>query len=144
MKHLKALAVFTIGFYSLSCFSQGHHKIEKKTNKELIHILNSSKQLSENSENYLSVRIYEIDNGSGSTGFPESHEVSYDLLIAVSAFDENPEQVVFEIGPFINPKFLRWTNTSGYSKDFEVEFGPVSRRESIRLMVDLKNLTPKK
>ncbi len=61
----------------------------------------------ENRENNLSVRVYIIDNGSGSAGIEEGHEVSHNLLIAVSEFDEEPNQNLFDIGPFFNPKFLK-------------------------------------
>ena len=56
-------------------------------NDRLIKVLNNSELIGENRENYLSIRIYTIDNGTGSAGF-ESCEVSHNLLIAVSEFDE--------------------------------------------------------
>lgn len=71
--------------------------------------MNNSELIGENSENYLSVKIYTIDNGTGSAGF-ESSEVSHNLLIAVSEFDEEPNQSLFEIGSFYNPKFVKWIN----------------------------------
>jgi hypothetical protein len=92
------LLIFTICFIQVT-FGQNELKIEKSENAKLIKVLNNSELIGENRENYLSVRIYKIDNGSGSAGIPEGHEVSHNLLIAVSEFDEKPNQNIFEIGP---------------------------------------------
>jgi len=98
------IIILAICFIQIS-FGQNELKIEKYENSRVIKVLNNSELIGENIENYLSVRIYIIDNGTGSAGF-ESREVSHNLLIAVSEFDEAPNQSVFEIGPFYNPKFI--------------------------------------
>ena len=67
-------------------------------------------------------------------------EVSHNLLIAVSAFDEDPEQNLFEIGPFYNPKFISWHVDQEYAKAFVIEHGPHNQRQSVRLGVDLQSL----
>ncbi len=36
----------------------------------------------------------------------ESHEVSHDLIICVSEYDEYPEKRIFRIGPFIGPEIF--------------------------------------
>ena len=102
------ILIFTICLAQTSC-GQNKLKIVKSENLRLIKVLNNSELLRENSEENLSVRIYKIDNGSGSAGIEEGHEVSHNLLIAVSEFDEQPKQNLFEIGPFYNPKFIKWT-----------------------------------
>lgn len=80
------IIILTICTIQMS-FSQNELKIEKPENDRLIKVLNNSELIGENRENYLSIRIYTIDNGTGSAGF-ESCEVSHNLLIAVSEFDE--------------------------------------------------------
>lgn len=102
-------------------FGQDKLKIEKSDNSRLTKVLNNSELIGENRENYLSVRIYTIDNGTGSAGF-ESCEVSHNLLIAVSEFDEEPNQNLFEIGPFYNPKFIKWTDIKEYEREFTIEY----------------------
>ena len=127
--------IFTICFIQIS-FGQNELKIEKSENARLIKVLNNSELLGNNRENYLSVRIYKIDNGSGSAGFPEGHEVSHNLLIAVSEFDEEPNQSLFEIGPFYNPKFVKWTD----KKEFEIEYGIYNNRKRIKLKTNINEL----
>jgi len=120
-------------------FGQNKLKILKYENSQLIKILNNSKLIGEDSDNWLSVRIYTINNGTGSAGF-ESCEVSHNLLIAVSEFDEEPNQSLFEIGPFYNPKFVKWNVKKEYEKEFEVEYGVYNNRKTIKLKVNINEL----
>jgi len=124
-------------------FGQYELKIEKSENARLIKVLNNSELIGDNRENYLSVKIYTIDNGTGSAGFPSS-EVSHNLLIAVSEFDEEPNQSLFEIGPFFNPKFMKWTDIKEYEKEFEVEYGIYNNRKTVKLKININELKMEK
>ena len=131
--------IFTICLVQIS-YGQDKLKIEKSENSRLIKVLNNSELIGGNRENNLSVRIYKIDNGSGSAGIPEGHEVSHNLLIAVSEYDEQPLQNLFEIGPFYNPKFIKWTGINESQKEFEIEYGTYSIGKSIKLKVNINEL----
>ena len=133
------ILIFSICFVNLSC-GQEKVKIIKSDNNRLIKVLNNSELIGENKENYLSVRIYKIDNGSGSAGIKEGDEVSHNLLIAVSEFDEEPNQNLFEIGPFYNPKFVKWTKKKEYQKEIEIEYGAYDNRKSIKLKININEL----
>ena len=137
------IIILTICSIQIS-FGQNELKIAKSKNDRLIKVLNNSELIGENRENYLSVRIYKIDNGSGSAGIPEGHEVSHNLLIAVSEFDEEPNQNLFEIGPFYNPKFMKWTDKEEYEKIFEIEYGIYNNRKSVKLKININELTLEK
>ena len=135
--------IFTICFIQITC-GQDKLIIKKSENSRLIKVLNNSELIGENAEDYLSVRIYKIDNGSGSAGFPEGHEVSHNLLIAVSEFDEEPNQNIFEIGPFYNPNFIKWTDKKEYGKEFEVEYGINNNRKTVKLKININELKMEK
>jgi len=130
------LAIFLV---QTSC-GQDKLKIEKSENSRLIEVLNNSELIGENRANNLSIRIYKIDNGSGSAGIAEGHEVSHNILIAVSEFDEEPNQNLFEIGPFYNPKFVKWIGEKEYQKEFEIEYGDHENRKSIILNVNIDEI----
>lgn len=134
--------IFTICFTQIT-FGQNEVKIEKSENARLIKVLNNSELIGENRENYLSVRIYKIDNGTGSAGFPSS-EASHNLLIAVSEFDEEPNQSLFEIGPFYNPKFMKWTDVKEYEKEFVVEYGNYNNQNTVKLIININELKMEK
>ncbi len=132
------IILFSICLVQLS-LGQHNLKIEKSENSRLIKILNNAELIEASRETYLSVRIYKIDQGSGSAGY-ESSEVSHKLLIAVSEWDEEPNQNLFEIGPFYNPKFIQWTNINEYELEFEVEYGIYDDRKILKLKVDINEL----
>lgn len=125
--------------FSISIYAQSEFDIAQSTNTELIEILNTAELLSENRESYLSVRIYREPNAPGSAG-KESGEVSHNLYIAVSAFDENPEQNLFKIGDFYNPTFVKWSEIKQYQRKFVIEYGAFDNRKKLSLTVDLKEL----
>ena len=133
------ILIFTIFLVQISC-GQNKLKIQKSENSRLIKVLNNSKLIGENNEGHLSVKIYIIDNGSGSSGFEEGHEVSANLLIAVSEFDEDPNQNLFEFGPLHNPKFIEWTRVNEYEREFEVEHGTYDARNILKLKVNVNEL----
>ena len=143
--NIKSTLIIILTICSLQIsFGQNELKIEKSKNDRLIKVLNNSELIGENRENYLSVRIYKIDNGSGSAGIPEGHEVSHNLLIAVSEFDEEPNQNLFEIRPFYNPKFMKWTDKKEYEKIFEIEYGIYNKRKTVKLKININELTLEK
>ena len=137
------IILFTFCLVQISC-GQDKLNIEKSENSRLIKVSNNSELIGENRENNLSVRVYIIDNGSGSAGIEEGHEVSHNLLIAVSEFDEEPNQNLFDIGPFFNPKFLKWTRVTEYEKEFKIEYGIYDNRKSVKLKVNINELKVEK
>lgn len=137
MKYTLVL-LFTICFVNITC-GQDKLKIKTSKNTRLIKVLNSSELISENRKEWLSARIYKIDNGTASAGLPSS-EVSHNLLVAVSEFDEEPNQNLFEIGPFYNPKFIKWNGNKEYEKSFEIRYGAFDNRKTIKLKVNIKEL----
>ena len=128
--------IFAISTFGIA---QKDLTIKKVDDNRLVKVLNSSSLIAKNSEGFVSVKIFKVDNGSASAGFPNS-EVSHDLLIAISAFDENPEQNLFEVGPFYNPKFKAWTEKNEYDKEFEIQHGPNNDPTKIKFLINLKEL----
>ena len=118
---------------------EGQIVVNEFENDKLVKALNNAEKLSANREKYLSVKIYRLDNGSGS-GNSASCEVSHNLLIATSGFGEAPEQHLFEIGEFINPVFIKWENVSDYQKYFIIEYGNQDERIRKRFDVQLNSL----
>lgn len=129
------LIILTIGSINLS-FGQVEIKITQSQNKRLIEVLNDCVQLAETQTNNLNIRIYQTDNKPGSAGF-DNGEITYNLLIAVSEFDEYPNQSLFEIGPFLNPTFLEW---SVEAKSCIIEYGVLDKRETVEIEIKLSEL----
>ncbi len=144
MKLKFLIFILTVCSSQISCGQNEKLEITKSDNSRLIKVLNNSEQIGENRDDNLSVRIYIIDNGSGSAGLAEGHEVSHNLLIAASEFDENPKQSLFEISQFINPKFMNWNEIKESEKEFEIEHGVYDKRKTIKFNVTINDLKIKK
>lgn len=138
MKDKLTLILFVIGMLQ-TLYSQDQFKIDESNNSRLIKILNNSELIGDIVTDYVSVRIYKMDNGSGSAGH-ESCEVSFNLLVAVSEFGEYPNQNLFEIGQLYNPKFINWNHTEDSKIEFQIEHGNFNNRKTITLAVNVEEL----
>ena len=137
----KILLILLLTIFSITeNFAQSDFKINKSDNSRLIKVLNNMEFITQTETNYISVKIYKVDNGSGSAG-SESCEVSFNLLFAISEFDENPNQNLFEIGPLINPKFLKWIEKTELEKELEIEFGEFDNKKKIKLSININDLS---
>lgn len=136
MKFFKIVFVFLFLVGSTQVWSQAIKKFENST---VVELLNNATLLSDNSDAYLSVKVFKIANEPGSAGFPTG-EVTHNLLIAVSEHDETPMQSLFEAGPFLNPEFVSWTSSNGYKKTFEIKSGVHSKRRKKKIKVDINNI----
>jgi hypothetical protein len=139
MKFNLAFCFFIVTLLPQLLLSQSNFRIGTSDNDRLVKALNNIKQVAENKETYLSVRVYILDNGIGSAGNPSS-EVSHDVLVAVSEFDDAPMQNLFEIGPFINPKFIKWVEVNQYNKSFEIEHGNFHERKRIKFKAHIDEI----
>ena len=101
--------------------------------------MNNSELISQNRNEYIAVKIYKFDNGTASAGYSNS-EVSHNLLIAISEFDENPNQNLFEIGSFYNPKFIKWLSIKEDQKTFKIEYGTNKNRKHVIIKVNINEL----
>ena len=82
----------------------------------------------------LSLRILKASNGSGSANLPKSDEVSFNILISVAHYDEDPKTKVFSIGPFIGPKMTREID-DGSSVTLFVKNGVMKKRKTTKIIV---------
>lgn len=82
----------------------------------------------------LSLGILKASNGSGSANLQESDEVSFNILISVAHYDENPETKVFSIGPFLGPKVTRKIDDRN-SVTLFVENGVMKKRKITKVIV---------
>ena len=87
----------------------------------------------------LSVRILTLGNLSGSAGFTNG-EITNDLFFAVSEFDELPEQNLFRVSEFYNPK-IETVDTSDIKKPvIKISYGKSGERQSIRIEITINTL----
>ena len=113
-------------------------QVTKTENLDLVHLVNSIKELSAKRTTTLSIRIFSVDNFPGSAGY-SSGAITEDLLIAVSEFDELPEQSLFRISGLYNPKIKEWRTETGDPKVI-IEYGPIDKMRTLVLLINLRKI----
>lgn len=102
--------------------------IEKIENFEVQRLLNGIEILKEFKTPELSVRIMTLGNLPGSAGFANG-EVTNDLFFAVSEFGELPEQILFRVSEFYNPKIETIDITDIKKPIIKISFGNSGERQ---------------
>ena len=110
---------------------------ERVTDKELVYLLNRIEVLGEAESRDLSVRVLQASDLPGSAGY-ESGEVTHTVYVAVSEYDELPEQSLFRLSELLAPAF------AGSGQEGEVAFylsyGALSDRKRVRVVPSLERL----
>ena len=130
--------LFLILLLSFGCTHAQEIKVTKTEDYDLVYLINRIKELSDKKTDDLSIRIFSVDNLPGSAGYP-SGEVTHDLLIAVSEYDEVPEQSLFQISSLFNPKIKEW-NTETDEPKVIIEYGPYDEKKDLVLRIDLQKV----
>ena len=114
-------------------------EINKIEDYNLVKLINGIELLSEKRTDDLSLRIFKLANLPGSAGYASS-EVIHDLLIAVSEYDELPDQSVFRVSSFYNPKIMDW-KTENLEPVVLIEYGPYDERKQLTIQISLQKIT---
>jgi hypothetical protein len=80
--------------------------VTKITQIELVKFIGSIDSYEPFAGRQLYLSTFIISNGSGSANIPETHEPSFNILIGVAHYDEQPDDKLFSIGPFLYPKII--------------------------------------
>jgi hypothetical protein len=96
---MKKLLLLFILFSFLVVFSANAQQlpVQKVNNTSLSYVLNNIRSTHTAETAGISVNVYVVSNKSGSAKQPETHEVTDNIYIAVSEFDEQPKQSLFVI-----------------------------------------------
>jgi hypothetical protein len=91
---MKSIIIIFVFIFNVSCFAQETGTIEQIKNSEIVKIFNQVELLKEFKTENLAIRIFILGNESGSAGF-NNGEITHNIYIAVSEFDELPNQSLF-------------------------------------------------
>ncbi|HWZ16598.1 MAG TPA: hypothetical protein VNW95_15270 [Mucilaginibacter sp.] len=88
----------------------------------------------------ISVILYEVSNPAGSAHLSETDESSNRFLIAVTTGDEVPEQHLFSVGNFLNPKIRKFEKLKDNNYSLVIEYGIFKVRKTAALKISLNNV----
>ena len=130
---MKNIFIILCLVFSLKSHAQSV-KSTRITQPEAVNLITSIESMEMLKGDQLHLKIFKRANGSGSANTPETHETSYNLLISVAHYDENPERRLFSIGPFIQPKVIKKLD-SGKSVTLLIEDGDAKDKKTYRVMI---------
>lgn len=130
---MKTYIVLLLLCFTINSYAQSVESTEI-TQNESVKLITSIVSFDVFPGKQLCLGILKASNGSGSANLPESDEVSFNILISVAHYDENPETKVFSIGPFIAPKVTRKID-DGSSVTLFVKNGVMKKRKTTKIIV---------
>jgi hypothetical protein len=140
IKYLRCIAIITcMSYFPVLSFGQSVEKLEKVSDNRLVSILNDLDILAEKKTSNLSIRLFSVNNPSGSAGLPNC-EVTNSIYIAVSEIDIAPEQSLHKYGPVYDPKVL---NLDGQPSEqvLTIESGHAESRKQVKIRISIEKVT---
>jgi len=115
-------------------------KINKVSNTDMVKFANESHIIAEIRNDYFAtIRIITLGNLPGSAGNANG-EITENIYVAVSEYGEIPDQNLFCISEFYNPKFVKWDNAGEKTIDFIITYGPADKLKTQRFEISLDNV----
>lgn len=138
MKKLTTLLFF---LFAINAYAQKKPAVTQIKNESLVNLLSSVDTVYFKESKEIRVVLYEVSNESGSANIPETDEVSTKFLIAVSEFNEIPDQSLFSVGDFYNPRIIKFSSLKNNDCLLLIEYGTYKSRKRISLNISLKKVT---
>lgn len=133
----KYLFILPLSYICTKSYGQQQLKVSEIKSNNLVSTLCSVDTVIFKNNNTFSLILYKISNASGSAHMPETDEVSNRFLIAVTNGDEVPEQHLFNIGDFYDPKIIKWEKLKDKYRLYIDYGGTFKGRRKITLNISL-------
>lgn len=128
----------TILLFALFFLNQTNPELEKVEDKNRVHVFNSIEKMEKYHGRNFTITVFTIANPPGSAGFEGTGEISNNLLIATSEFDEFPRQNLFELKDILSPKIIDH-NINEDNIELVVEHYSSGEKEKSRLLVSFNH-----
>ncbi len=134
--------ILTVLLVAITHFAmaQTQKNIAQVSDAALVNVFNNATLMAADTSDYLLVKLYKVSNPTGSAEQPSS-EVSHDVMVAVSAYDENPKQSLFNVGTFYNPTFVAWKSIKKYERTFVISYTEKGEKKQVTLKATLNGVT---
>jgi len=128
--------------FSVLLFSQSANaqkpSVQKLNNANLSYVLNNIRSTHKAETAGFAVTVYVVSNKSGSAKQPETDEVTDNIYIAVSEFDEQPKQSLFVVKNLYGPSGFQLTKQPDQTIKFSFSYlkGKVKKNFSAMVKPD--------
>ena len=137
MRILTILTIILVPLYGVR--GQSTLQTEKVEDARLTKVLNGLTFFTEKKTRQLLIKAFTVGNESGSAGTGD--EITHQIYIATSKYGEFPEQNLFVVGPFYNPKLVGWSEKG---EDLTIEYGAFESRTTTTIKVSFDKIEIKR
>lgn len=132
----RIISIFSILLFTILSLSLNAQQllVQKVKTADITHVLNNIRSTHKAQTSQFIVNLFEVSNKSGSARQNESNEVTDHLYIAISEFDEKPQQLLFVIKDVYAPsgiKMIKQSEQAIQLSFFYVEKGEKKKFEAL-------------
>jgi len=125
----QVILIFSILLFTILSLSLNAQQplVQKIKSADIIYVLNNIRSTYKAQTTHFIVNLFEVSNKSGSARQNESDEVTDHLYIAISEFDEKPQQLLFVIKDVYAPSEIKMIKQS--EKAIQLSFFYIEKGE---------------
>jgi hypothetical protein len=131
-------------FLSINSYAQHKITVSELKNTNLKAVLCNVDTVYFKSNRSVSAILYKISNPAGSAHIPETDESSNKFLIAVTNGDEEPDQSLYSVGDFYDPKILKFEALENDTFRLIIEYGIAGHRKKVSYNIGLNHIVADK
>ncbi len=143
MKIITLFAFFYLGILFDGYSQQSNVKLVEVKSESLVKLLASLDTVITKSNGTCGIYIYVFTNESGSAHVPETDEVTNKVLVATTNGDELPEQHLFKLGDFYDPKITDVHSLPNGDYSFSLIYRAYGRKKKLLYHVSFRKVTVK-
>lgn len=135
----RIISIFSILFFTVFSLSLNAQQpvAQKVKSSDITYVLNNIRSTYKAQTSGFVVNLFEVSNKSGSAQQNETDEVTDNLYIAISEFDEKPQQVLFVIKDLYAPSDIKIVKQS--EKMIELSFSYLEKGKKKKVRVGIAN-----
>lgn len=125
----------------VNIYGQNKVLINELTSKNLVSAFCNVDTVIFKRNSSISVALYRASNVAGSAGIAETDQASNKFFIATTDGDEVPEQHLFTVGNFYNPKVVKFDVLKNRDYLLTIEYGFFKNRKKVSFNISLSKVT---
>jgi hypothetical protein len=130
------LSIFSLIIFPVSLCAQ-QPAVQKVKDQSITYVLNNIRATYKAQTTNFIVNLFEVSNESGSAQQNETDEVTDNLYIAISEFDEKPQQFLFVIKDIYAPSDIKMIKQS--EKMIELSFSYLEKGKKRKVRAGITN-----
>jgi hypothetical protein len=133
----RILSIFSILLFIILSLSLNAQQpvVQKVKATDITYVLNNIRSTYKVQTSGFVVNLFEVSNKSGSAQQNETDEVTDNLYIAISEFDEKPQQFLFVIKDIYAPSEIKFTKQSEQIMELSFFYSEKGKKKKVKAII---------